>query len=680
MGQGKLSGHPQNGIKPCRINVHMVQNVLLVWLDANIDENSGDCRKTINHLRRTVNKINTFTDTEQCLQFLEDMADEKVCMIISGSLGQQFVPRVHHLSQMDSTFIFCGNKKYHERWTKDWSKVKGVFTEIEPICGVLKQAAQQCEQNAIPFSIMSGGDDVVENTGNRLDASFMYTQIMKEIFLSINFQQQHIDEFLEHCREALSGNEKQLEYVEKLARKYRQHTPIWWYTCECFLYPMLNRALRTMDVDLIIKLGFFINDLHRQIEQLHLKQCGSHGFNKPFTVYRGQGMIRDDFEKLLANKGGLLSFNSFLSTSKDRSTSFDFAYRALADTQLVGVLFVMSIDSARSNTPFASVTDIGYFQKQEEEVLFCMHTVFRIGEISSIDNNASLVQVQLNLASDKDNNLCQLIDYIRKETFPDSSGWYRLGSVLRKMGEAAKAQQVYEKLLKQEINGSGRAVIYSQLGLMKYGQGEYQEAIVYYKKSIKIKERSGHKDQNLAMVYNNIGAVYDSIGDHPKALSSHEKALVIKQQSLPDTHPSLAMSYNNIGLLYKNMGDYPKALFSYEKALTIQQQSLPSTHPDLAASYNNIGNLYKSMGDYPEALVSYEKALAIQQQSLLPNHPDLATTYNNMGLVHKNMGNYSKSRSCFERAVDIAQRSLPANHPELQKWKSNLAGLEATLL
>jgi hypothetical protein len=48
-----------------RINVQMVQNVLLIWLDSNIDNNSTDCQNTISQLQRTVNTINTFTDGEQ---------------------------------------------------------------------------------------------------------------------------------------------------------------------------------------------------------------------------------------------------------------------------------------------------------------------------------------------------------------------------------------------------------------------------------------------------------------------------------------------------------------------------------------------------------------------------------------------------------------------------------------
>jgi hypothetical protein len=143
-----------------RINVQMVQNVLLVWLDNNIDDNSADCRNTITQLQRAVNTINTFIDGEECIQFLDNITDNKACMIISGSLGQQIVPRVHNMSQVDSIFIFCDNKKRHEQWAKEWSKIKGVFNKISPICEALKQAAQQCEQNAISISFMGTSGDL----------------------------------------------------------------------------------------------------------------------------------------------------------------------------------------------------------------------------------------------------------------------------------------------------------------------------------------------------------------------------------------------------------------------------------------------------------------------------------------------------------------------------------------
>jgi tetratricopeptide (TPR) repeat protein len=435
---------------------------------------------------------------------------------------------------------------------------------------------------------------------------------------------------------------------------------------------MLNRALRTTDVDIIIQMGFFIGDLHRHIETLHQKQFGGDQIVKTLTVYRGQALSTVDFKTLKDIKGGLLSFNNFLSTSTDRTVSLPFAHSALTDPDSVGILFVMTINPSKSTTPFASINGVSYFQT-EDEVLFSMHTVFRIGKIQSMGGNPRIFQVDLTLTGEDDKDLQVLMDRIREETLPDEVGWYRLGEVLRKMGQFDKSQQVYETLLDQTTDESEKASIYHQIAIAKDSQGEYEEAITFYGKTIEIYKKTLPPNHlSFATTYNNMGAVYDNMGDYPKALSSYEKALEIKQQSLPANHPNLASSYNNIGAVYDNMGDYPKALSYYEKDLEISQKSLPPNHPDLAMSYHNIGNVYLNMGDYPKALSSYEKALEIKQQSLPPNHPSLAMSHNNIGLLYEKKGDYTKARSFYERAMNIGQQSLPSNHPELQKWRNNL--------
>src|SRR5689334_357413 len=81
------SAHSTSAIPRERVNIQMVQNVLLIWLDSNIDDNSADCRNTISQLRRAVNTINKYTNGEECIQFLERIDNEKACMIISGALG-----------------------------------------------------------------------------------------------------------------------------------------------------------------------------------------------------------------------------------------------------------------------------------------------------------------------------------------------------------------------------------------------------------------------------------------------------------------------------------------------------------------------------------------------------------------------------------------------------------------
>ena len=178
-----------------QVNVRMVQNVLLVWLDTNIDTNNNDCQNTITRLRHVINDISTFTDGDECIKFIQNIHDSKACMIISGSLGQHIVPQVHDMSQVNTIFIFCDNRKRHEQWAKEWPKIKGVFTEISSICEALKQAVQQSEQNTTAISIVPTNGNVTHKNLDQLDPSFMYTQILKEILLTIAFQQQHIKEF-----------------------------------------------------------------------------------------------------------------------------------------------------------------------------------------------------------------------------------------------------------------------------------------------------------------------------------------------------------------------------------------------------------------------------------------------------------------------------------------------------
>ena len=80
-----------------------------------------------------------------------------------------------------------------------------------------------------------------------------------------------------------------------------------------------------MEVDLMVKMGFFIRDLHNHIAKLHAEQYGRQHHRESFTVYRGQGLSQVDFDQLKSTQGGLMAFNSFLSTSQHPEVSLRFA-------------------------------------------------------------------------------------------------------------------------------------------------------------------------------------------------------------------------------------------------------------------------------------------------------------------------------------------------------------------
>ena len=651
------------------------QDVLLIWLDSNIDEKSSDCRKTITEFRRVIDNVKTFIDADECIQFIEDLHSEKTFIVISGSLGQRLLPRLHDLTQIEWFFVFCGDRKRHEQWTKQWRKVKGVFTDIPSLCEALSQTSEEHKKDTTtPLSVQTttSSSGVSFGTVDQLDPSFMYTQILKEILSSIEFEHKHFQEFVHYCRETFVDNGQELRMVEEFENRYRDHTPVWWYTKDCFLYSMINRCLRTMDVSVVIKAGFYICDLDRQLKQLHSEQFKGQNDHTRLMLYRGQALSKVDFERLSKIKGGLISFNNFLSVTPDRQCSLQFASHGTTNPELVSILFVMKIDPFLSTTPFASINQFSYYQA-DNEVLFSMCSIFRIVDIRKIDGESRIFEVHLELTSDTDPDLQRLSDHLRKEVCKHSNGWYQLCRLLLKMGHFDEAQNIYEHLLEETPDLREKGNLYHQIGLIKTDQGNFTEAISYFQKTLEIcKKTLPENHQHLASSYNNIGLAYGKIKEHSRALESHENALRIYQKIRPANHPDLASTFNNMGLVYNDTKEYEKALSFHEKALKIRQETLPPNHPDLGTSYDNIGLVYNNIKEYTKALSSHEKALVIRQKTLPPDHPDLARSYNNIGVVYRNLGDVSQAISSHERALEIGKRSLPANHPDLELYQKNL--------
>lgn len=475
-----------NGVADTNRRSTNFQNIILLWLGTSINEDSNN--NMVTQLQQVINTVNTFTDVNQLVDFTNDIKDEKIFMIFSEEFIQTAIPMVHDMPQVNSIYIFCKNKFEHEKWAKQWAKIKGIHTEISQICEALKRSTRECDHNSTSITIIPTNDAMLDRNLNQLDSSFMYTQVLKEILLTIDFNRQHIMEFIGYWREKVFNNSAQLKMIETFEKEYDPDSSIWWYTSQDFLYSTVNRALRTMEVDIIIKMGFFLHDLHQRIEQLYGDQYAGDHQRHSRIVYRGQGLTQTDFDQMMKNNGGLVSFNSFLSTSFDRTVSLAFADSNQDNPDLIGVLFRITINPSIALIPFAGISSFSHYS-EEEEILFSMHSVFRIGDMKEINGNNRLWEVELTLTSDKDPQLSALTEHIREETFPDQKGWFRLGHLLLKLGQFDKAQKVYEVLLDQTSDDIGRAHLYHQLGSVKDEQAKYEEAIIFYEKSIKMRRK-----------------------------------------------------------------------------------------------------------------------------------------------------------------------------------------------
>ncbi|CAF5032565.1 unnamed protein product, partial [Rotaria socialis] len=103
----------------------------------------------------------------------------------------------------------------------------------------------------------------------------------------------------------------------------------------------------------------------------------------------------------------------------------------------------MTIDSSKisaSITPFAMIDEHSALP-QEQEILFTMHTVFRVGEIKRTPENSRLWEVHLAITDESDQQLAGLTDHIKEEI--SGRGWQRMGQLMLKVGHFGQAEELY---------------------------------------------------------------------------------------------------------------------------------------------------------------------------------------------------------------------------------------------
>ncbi|CAF4308420.1 unnamed protein product, partial [Rotaria magnacalcarata] len=404
----------------------IMQNFLLIWFDGNIDKNHEDFQDYFTELRNIVSTFEKFNDVNRCAEYLRRIEFEKVFLIVSGTLNKDILPLVHDMIQIDTIFFLTRDKNRYKQLEKKWSKVQIVSASVNSICKRLNKAVRECDHNVVPVSFVPKRTSM-ETTFDQFELSFIYSILIKEIILETKEDDTKcMKDLVAYCRQQ-NISESQLKHFQ---RKYHRKSPIWWYTYECFLFSMLNKAVCSMDLECMSKLGFFIRNLNRQLEQLHKEQ--SNAYKKRITVYRGQELNKEEFEDLINMKDGLLTFNIFFSASSEQHVVMKFVRRSLRKNQnVVTVLFGMTIDPKKvstSVTPFANTDDYSVIL-QDEEILFTMNTMFLVKEIKKSAKNSHLWEVELTLIDDSDPQLAALAHRM-KEHLSESTGWQRLGDWL----------------------------------------------------------------------------------------------------------------------------------------------------------------------------------------------------------------------------------------------------------
>ncbi|CAF1365570.1 unnamed protein product [Rotaria sordida] len=539
---------------------------------------------------------------------------------------------------------------------------------------MLRLNIRRTEQETVSFNFIDDLSSFSSNQTNKQEAAFMYMQLLKDIFIEMKDDSK--SEMILFCRQQYADNYYALQFINDFEQNYESHQAINWYTRESFLYKILNKALRTQDIEVLYKIRIFIRNLH-----FHLLECFHEQKNNSTTrlLYRGQRMSNSEFRKIQNNKGGLLSISNFFSTTEDKSVAM--IYAGISNDDEIAMMFEIKIESSLTEitSPFANIQEFSNFGQAEKEWLFSFGCVFRIVDIKqNIDNQPWYIH--LVLTNEFDKQLKMMTEHFRSDI---SIGLllpiHSLGKLSYKMGIYMPAIEYYEMALKSESSWRGKIMILKEIGQTYERLALFDNALACFSKAITMHEKLNDKQTNdyhrLAATYVGMAAIFTAKQDKNQSLNYLNEALNTEIKLEQPNKETLLNCYNDIGFIHFTEQKYDESLFNYQKALDIGIEIYPATHPDIGTIYMNIGNVYQAQKRYEDALENMRKSLDIQLTSLPVDHPDVARSFNNISGIYHSMGHYEDALTYCKNALNIYMKRMPENHPNRAVLYNNMIEL-----
>ncbi|CAF0728300.1 unnamed protein product [Rotaria sordida] len=655
-------------------------NFVVIWLDQDVNkkQENEDTKALLRHA--VGNQLKTFDNPDQCIDYITTESMKLVFLIVSNAFGHYLVPMIYQLPQIQAIYVFCVKRQRAEIWVKPHFKISGIFTSKKILVNKVRDDIDACNVNIhIPISIFHIDDrqkiigDLKEDS-----AKFMWYQLLIIVLQRLPISKHSKDDMISECRIVYRTDQVEKDKINRFEQEYTESNAIWWYTYDCFVYRLLNKALRTQNIDIIFRFRFFIHDLNNQIKQLYLKYLQDHHplSEHRLTVYRGQHLNIDEVNVLLRNVSGLVSMNTFLSATLNIDIALIYAEtdsKSAEISQTQSVLFIIDIfDMSEETTPFAPIAG-NSCNAEEEEVLFTIGAIFKVISVEKKDDRWE-IHLQL---SQEENKLYRDLSYHIMRQIGSEANSLALGWFLYRMNDFNKAERYAQSLLKQLSNNdkdTGNA--YNLLGLIHKDTGRLPQAIEYYQKALEnYSYTSSPNNPQVIATHYNLGLAYLATGNKQQAAEHQAKATGRLTNSSQTNNPLLvAMTVGLKAKLDTANGNYVRAFKSLEKVLQTKKNSLPSGHPSFASTLKEMGIVQLKMNNHEKALEYLNEALDICCKSLTEYNIDTADCHENIAHVHYKRQEYSLALEHFEKALDTVtyvSREDVDRVDDLQKWVAN---------
>lgn len=223
--------------------------------------------------------------------------------------------------------------------------------------------------------------------------------------------------------------------------------------------------------------------------------------------------------------------------------------------------------------------------------------------------------------------------------------WNEKGNLHFKSKEYKDATISYKKAI--EIDPTfGQP--YNNLALIQSIQGNYNESIVLYQKSVILLTT----DQEKAIAWNELGNVYRCIKDYKSARIAYQNASELDKLygGVYDSPIVFEVSeeyktadfWKDLGKLLFKTGGYEKAALAFQEAIRLE--------PSAGNVYGYLARALSAQGQYLESIFLYRKSI-----ELLSTDKEKADAWNRLGDVHRKLNDYDNALKAYQNATALSK-------------------------
>jgi tetratricopeptide (TPR) repeat protein len=196
------------------------------------------------------------------------------------------------------------------------------------------------------------------------------------------------------------------------------------------------------------------------------------------------------------------------------------------------------------------------------------------------------------------------------------------------------------------------------LARVHHNQGNYDDALGLYKRSLRALENGSVCDEPLTLaILFGIGQIQYIRGDHSDSLKTYMTSLNFSRSKFGEESLEVAACLNCVGVLHYIMpkGDSDTALEALENSIALRRSILGDLHIHVGTTWNNIGRIYFQQGKYDLAMDSYRKALRIRRLEQ-GDSVDVAATIFNIGQVNHHQGDSDRVLPHNQEFLKLAKK------------------------